>query len=109
VPNGASKRRAGKTQARNAKKAREARLLSFGQDEISRMLCVKEFDAKKKAAESRTVDGPVPEAQDEEQQHQSLNLDIRTSDRNLGRNAYDMNDQQNTSPTEDEGEALVQD
>ena len=68
----------------NTKKAREARLLSFGQEE--------EFNAHKKAAESRNDNDPVPKAQDEDWQHHSLNLDIRTSDRNLGRNAYNMND-----------------
>jgi hypothetical protein len=76
--------------------------LSFGQDE--------EFNAKKKAVESRNNVDPVPKAQDEEQHYQSLNLDIRTSDRNDGRNTYNVNDiQPKASRSNDEVEVLVQD
>ena len=102
MPNGTSKRRTGKTQPKNTRKARESHILSFGQEE--------EFNAKEKAVESRNNFDPVPKAQDEEQQYQSLNLDIRTSDRNDGRNTYNMNEvQPNASPSNGGVEVLVQD
>lgn len=76
--------------------------MSFGQEE--------EFNATKKVVESRNNVEPVPKAQDEDEQYQSLNLDIRTSDRNDVRNEYNTNEiQQNSSSPDGAVEVLVQD